>query len=215
MTERRRFFPARPVQQVPGQTVGLQGRLRPVAAPAPAVQAEGGDVGDVVCTGWLVPWLCAATSEQIGVDVLVDGTTEIYGDITDPVTGISYTALESSLWAGTPVLLDELDRARPIPGAGFLCTELQIETTYNRPYPGRHFMALAPGGNWEAEWDSATTDPLVAASGHTVIVAGGTLVVVVQDTDTSIDQTETLTASAYAGDTLIAQLILRTNRVAY
>ena len=208
MTERRRFFPARPVQQVPGQTVDLQVRLRPTAASAAAAAAE------VVCTGWLVPWLCAATPELIAVDVLPDGTTEIHGIYYDPETGIDYGGLESSVWVGAPVALDGTGRARPIPGDGFVCTELQINTTYYTTYPGRHFMALAPGGTWQAEWDSATTDPLVAASGHRAIVAGSTLAVEALDTETGDDTIETLTATAYSGTTQVAQLVLRTHRIA-
>lgn len=53
MTERRRFFPARPVQQVPGRTVDMTGRLKPVPeVPAPA--ATGGGGGDVVGVAWLL-----------------------------------------------------------------------------------------------------------------------------------------------------------------
>lgn len=208
MTERRRFFPARPVQQVPGQTVDLQVRLRPTAAPAPAAAA------DVVCTGWLVPWLCAATPELIAVDVLPDGTTEIHGIYYDPDISMDYGSLEGSIWVGTPVLLDGTGRARPIPGDGFACTELQVNTTGYLPYPGRHFMALAPGGTWQAEWDSAPTDPLVAASGHRVTLAGSTLAVALLDTDTGSDAIETLTARAYSGTTQVAQLVLRARRMA-
>lgn len=208
MTERRRFFAGKSVQQVPGQTVGLTVRLRPTAAPAAAA------VADVVCTGWLVPWLCAATPELFAVDVLPDGTTEIHGIYYDPESGIDYGGLESSVWVGTPVALDGTGRARPIPGDGFACTELQINTTYYTTYRGRHFMALAPGGTWQAEWDSATTDPLVAASGHRAILAGSTLAVAALDTDTGYEAIETLTARAYSGTTLLQQLVLRTRRIA-
>jgi len=209
MTERRRFFPARPTQQVPGNTVALQLRMRPQAAAVAAPAAQGG----ASCTGWLVPQLWSAAESMLGVSTLPDGRAEIIGLYDEP-TGADYTGLETSLWSGTPVLRDSLGRARPIPGDGFLCDELQINTTEYLPFPGRQFLALAPGCTWTAAWDSAGADPLVAASGHAATLGAGVLLVDIVSTDTSTSLAETLTASATAGTTLVAQLVLRTRRIA-
>lgn len=198
MTERRRFFPARPVQQVPGQTVGLQGRLRPVAAPAPVAQAAGGDVGDVACTGWLAPWLCGA--EFLSVDVLPGGETEITGP---------WQGMEVSLWQGTPLLLDEAGFARPVPGGDFVCTEIQINSSLDADYREGGVMAVAPGGVWEFEWDAPSGDPANSVGGRSVIVAGDVLAVVIPVTSSSSEDIETLTARAFAGDALVMELVLR------
>jgi hypothetical protein len=60
MTERRRFFPAVPTQQVPGRTVELQLQLRAqpvVVAPAPADDGGGGGGGEGIGPALLIePW---------------------------------------------------------------------------------------------------------------------------------------------------------------
>ena len=197
MTERRRFFPARPVQQVPGQTVGLQVRLRPVAAPAPVAQAAGGDAGDVACTGWLAPWLCGAETLTVETD---GGVTEIFGP---------YRGMASSLWQGTPLVFDEGEFPRPIPGGDFVCTEMDINSSVDAGYLGGSLMAVCTGGAvWEFEWSTPSVYPATSMGGRKVIVAAGVLVVDIPITTTESVTPETLTASAYADGELVMQLVL-------
>ena len=213
MTQRRTFFAARPVQQVPGNTVQLLARLRPQAMGAVGVAAAPAGPGASACSGWLLPLLCATDESMLNVSVQPDGRTEMHGLYDEP-TGADYTSLEASLWTGVPLLLDSLGRARPIPGDGFICDELQLNTTDYLPFPGRQLLAMAPGCIWTVAWDSAVSDPLTAASGHKATVAAGVLYVGLLSTDTSTSLTETLTATANAGTTQVARLVLRTRRIA-
>ena len=49
---RRRFFPATPVQQVPGRTVELEVQLRPAAPPAPPAAEEGCNCDVAYALAW-------------------------------------------------------------------------------------------------------------------------------------------------------------------
>jgi hypothetical protein len=195
--------------------LGLTLRMQRLVAPAPVASSGGGEVpsGDVVCTGWLVPELAAAPEVALTVTDLGDNRTEIFSEYYDEDTGIDYMGLKSSIWVGVPIAVDGLERARPVPTPGFVCEELTIETTYYKPFPGRCFMALAPGGTWTVEWDSAPGDPGVAASGHRAVAYGGTLVVETKNTDTGSTAVETLTARAFSGSDQIAVLLLTTHRI--
>lgn len=212
MTVRRRFFPSRPVQQLPGQSVELALQLRPAASSSVAAPSatDPGTVG-ARCTGWLVPRLCGAPASALAVSTLPDGRIEIHGDsYYADVDETNYGSLLGSVWSGTPPTLDVLGRARPIPGDDFACVELDIETTSNLPFPGRHFMALVPGGTWSVEWEIPSEDPLESTSGHRVTVVGGTLFVVAQDTDGSVNAVDVLTAKAFAGAGVqVAELVFR------
>jgi hypothetical protein len=203
------------VQRSPnlGLTLRMQ-RLPQATAPT---AGGGGETptGDVACTGWLVPRLCWAPPEALVVSALPDGRTEIHGDFYDEAAELNYGSFLGSVWSGIPVALDGLGRPRPIPGPEFLCVELEIETTYYLPYPGREFMALVPGGSWTVEWDSSTADPLVAASGHRAHVAGGTLALEILNTDGSRDDLDTLTARAFSGTVQIAELVFRARRFGF
>ena len=212
MTLRRRFFPTTPAQTLPGNTVELELQLRrqPVGV-APVAAAPTG----VACTGWLAPWLCAAPHEALVVEPLPDGRTAITGTYFDDDLGTDFGGLEASVWDGTPAALDVLGRARPVPSEGFVCVDLQINTTGYTPFPGRHFTALVPGGEWLVAWDAPSVgDPLVSASGHRAIVVGGTLVVAAADTDTGTNAIEVLTANALTGGTVVKQLFFRARRIA-
>lgn len=218
-TLRRRFFPSTPVQTVPGNTVALEVQLRPGAAPAPAPGPVAAPV-QAMCTGWLAPWLAVVPPDFLAVEVLPDGRTAMHGGYSDEV---DYSSWLASLWEGTPPLLDELTRARPIPDASFICTELEIETSYYKPFPGRHFMAQVPvtGGTWEIAWDAPNPDepgdPTLSANGHRAIVTSGTLVLALLDTGGDFDAVDTLTARAYAspGGPLVKELTFRARRVAF
>lgn len=220
-TLRRRFFPSTPVQAAPAGRVALEVQLRrapAAAAPAPATEAPVEPV-ESAATGWLVPMLAAAPAVALAVDVLEEGLTQIYGDYYDEITEVDYTGLMVSLWRGTPAALDGDGRARPVPGPGFVCTELVIDTTYYKAFPGRHFTALAPGGAWEWGWDTPNAeDPEnveLSASGHRAFAVGGTLVVAALDTGGDTENVETLTARAYVGGEQVQELIFRAYRYAF
>ncbi|RYF79774.1 MAG: hypothetical protein EOO29_16100 [Comamonadaceae bacterium] len=204
--------------------LGLTLRMQRTTAPAPAPTTGGGTTptGGVMCSGWLVPWLCQAPEAFLSVEDAPGGGFNIWGSDYDSESDIDYGALMSSLWVGTPAQLDGSGRPRPIPsmgpipGSGFACLRMQVNTTYTSPFPGRLFMALAaPGGTWSAAWEDAPSDPLVSASGHRAQVVGGTLSVHLMDTDGSINASEVLVATAYDGDTQIAQLLLTAVRMAF
>ena len=111
MTERRRFFPARSVQQVPGQTVDLQVRLRPAAAPAAApAPSGGGSGGDGVGPALLVePWDYTAHRDIVNRTYddwrVVAGDVEISGELAQPFRAVYVGGSSDIDWAW------ELDRS--------------------------------------------------------------------------------------------------------
>ena len=167
------------------------------------------------CTGWLVPWLAAAPAEYLDVVALPDGRTDVLGNGTDEAD-IYYTPLRSSVWSGVPAALDGLGRARPVPASGFFCQEIEIDTTYIYQFPGRHVIAMAPGGSWLAAWDNPSVpDPMVSALGHRLEVVGDTLLVVLANTDVTAASMDTLTATASMPGGEETQLILRARASAF
>lgn len=209
---RRRFFPSSPAQALPGRTVELEMQLpkaaaQQAAAPAPVAVGK--------CTGWLVPWLAAAPAEYLDVVALPDGRTDVLGNGVDGA-GLDYTPLRSSVWSGVPAALDGLGRARPVPASGFFCQEIEIDTTYFYQFPGRHVIAMAPGGSWLAAWDNPSVpDPLVSVLGHRLEVVGDTLLVVLASTDGTAASMDTLTATASMPGGEETQLILRARASAF
>lgn len=176
-------------------------QLPKAAAPAPVAVGK--------CTGWLVPWLAAAPAEYLDVVALPDGRTDVLGNGVDGA-GLDYTPLRSSVWSGVPAALDSFGRARPVPASGFFCQEIEIDTTYFYQFPGRHVIALAPGGSWLAAWDNPSVpDPLVSVLGHRLEVVGDTLLVVLASTEFAQGNMDTLTATASMPGGEETQLILR------
>lgn len=103
----------------------------------------------------------------------------------------------------------------PVPGPGFHCVELQIETTYYHDWPGRTYFGVIQGtamadAHWEFEWDFiAGGNPAESRQGHLVAAYGNVLHLRAAATDTSSSLTDTLTARAYVGGVQVGQLIFR------
>lgn len=208
MAPRRRFFPSTKVQTVPGRTVELEMQLRPVAkaaAPAAAAPSTPPGDGEIFGVGWLGGILDAGTS--IRSELLPDGRW----DIRD----YDGWRLESSIWEGTPVVVDPDLVVHPVPGPGFHCVELQVETTYYHDWPGRTYFGVIQGtamadAHWEFEWDFiAGGNPAESRQGHLVAAYGNVLHLRAAATDTSSSLTDTLTAWAYVGGVQVGQLIFR------
>jgi len=205
MLQRRRFFPATPVQHVPGKTVALELQLkRGEKAKVQAPPASG--AGEVFGVGWLTPtleddnWVYTSTQLEDGRYRIV----ELYGG-----------GLEDSIWEGVPVSSSAEHVARPISGPGFHCTELQVDTSYFLYWPGLTYFGVIEGSGlsdarWEFEWDFPSgVDPTVSRRGHIVAAYGNILQVRVSATDGSMDEIDTLTARAFSGGKQVGQLIFR------
>ena len=209
---RRRFFPSSPAQSIPGRMVELEMQLQKAAVQQVAAAAP---VAAGACTGWLVPWLAVAPYEYLDVVALPDGRTDVFGNGSDS-DGLDYTPLRASVWSGMPASLDGMGRARAVPASGFICQEIEIDTTYFYQFPGRHVIAMAPGGSWLAAWDNPSeADPLVSAIGHRFEVVGDTLLVLLLSTDGSAAGVDTLTATALMPNGQETQLILKARASAF
>lgn len=204
MLQRRRFFPATPVQHVPGKTVALELQLkRGEKAQVQAPQASG--AGEVFGVGWLTPtleednWTFTSTQLEDGRYRIVDA----FG-----------SGLEDSIWEGVPVSTGEWV-ARPISGPGFHCTELQVDTSYFLYWPGLTYFGVIEGSGlsdarWEFEWDfPSEADPAVSRRGHLAVAYGNILQIRATPTDGSMDEIDTLTARAFSGGSQVGQLIFR------
>lgn len=217
MTTRRRFFPTAKVQHVPGQTVELEMQLRPVASEADPA-AISGATAQWGCTGWMCDSLLVAEPEGLMVSALPGGDTLIEGGELEGV--LDYRALRYSLWKGTPAAFDYLGNARPWPGPEFLCTELQIDTTYFYEWPGHVFTAALTGdAQWVVAWDNPfIEDPEYSSeSYHRAHVLGSVLRVVTNPTDGSISLTETLSAKAVSISTgeVLLEMTFEARRVGF
>lgn len=203
---RRRFFPSSPAQSIPGRTVELEMQLQKAAVQPVAAEAP---VAAGACTGWIVPWLAVAPADYLDVVAQPDGRTDVFGNGIGAMD-VDYRPLISSVWRGVPAALDLLGRAVPAPALGFFCQEIDISTFYEYQFPGRYFMAMAPGGSWQASWDRPYDVGSPASSmGHRFEISGEALVVILSSTaggDGS--DVDVLTATALMPDGQETQLIL-------
>lgn len=207
MAPRRRFFPATAVQTVPGRTVELEMQLRPVvkaAAPAPAPPPVSGD-DEIFGVGWLAPTLDEGPEPNLWSELLPDGRYLIKNS--------DAWAFEASIWEGVPVFVDADFVVHPVPGPEFHCVELQVDTTYGLPWPGRTFFGVIQGTtmtnvSWEYEWDFVSSGPDVSRLGHQVVTYGNVLHLICQATG-STEKTDTLTARAFSSGVQVGQLIFR------
>ena len=184
MTERRRFFPARSVQQVPGRTVDLSMRLQrvPVApAVAPAAAPVPGDPQPPVWVGWFDGADEPATEIQLEtyVDTLgfphgrfvvgpalahVAGGVDVQWDVTFVPT--LWNSGGSVIWEGAA-----LESTLPL-----------IVELGDSPVPPTRSITLPTFGDaepsmyWPHEWRGYSNydtvyEPLMVAAGNTLSVA--------------------------------------------
>ena len=205
MEPRRRFFPAKTVQTVPGRTVELEMQLRslsePVAAPAPS--APPGET-DLLGAGWLLPTL-ADHVPLLSYELLPDGRHSL----KDPEDW----GLLNSIWAGEPVFEEE-GIPRPIPGPGFQCVEVSVMTNHFVAWPGFTYFGVLQATTstdvyWELEWSHPSLhDPLESDWGNKVQAYGNVVQVQLMRNATGMSAEELLTARAFSGGVQVAELRL-------
>lgn len=201
MSERRRFFPATPVQRVPGRTVELEMQLRPEAPVPPAV--------GVPAATWLPGRF--TTMWQNG------GSPEISAE-ADGRTRIHFWVRHQTWWVGEPMLVGGVPA--PLPTPAWRCVQVDME-------PGRAESALygvlwdAPAGaEWVLAWDSpadpAPDLPLlqgwqVSSLGDRARVDQALVTVVFVEDGGNIGEAQ-LVARAMLGDTVLGELVLNVTR---
>lgn len=205
MTQRRRFFPSRPVQQIPGRTVELAVQLSPQGQTATADSGSGSGGGsssepDVIGAGWLM----SLAGGDSGMEEMEDGRWLIDGT-SDMLT-------RRSIWEGVPDL-NSYDMG--IEGPGFRCVEIEMG---HPPWETAALVGVLQGRNlpqarWEIAWDRPSSDdPSKSEAGHQALTAGNMVWMRFQVWDGESDWgTESLTATAYCGDQQVATLKLSLN----
>lgn len=212
--ERRRFFPSRRVQTVPGRSVELEMQLRPGAAapepvtrppappeppapPPPPPPAEGCGC-EVHGAGWLVSGV-GGLSEQ-----LPNGQTRFY----------SQWGANESRWTGTPAHYDADGNPLPIPAEQFHCH--YVKADYSSAELGLHAVlqgrALADA-HWTFQWQGGALGEPVAPGYYGGVLRVNTWGNVLQVIGSGIshDGTERivgLTAWAHCGGQQVAELTL-------
>jgi hypothetical protein len=211
MASRRRFFPSRPVQQVPGRTVELEMLLRrgPAAA-APVSGAGGGDgEGQINGVGWFSP--------------IFDGWWEWEWEELPGGRWLAYAGGDAieSIWEG-----DRAGMASPAPTAVFRCMEITARANLVENVSTTH-VGVVQGSSmtdvrWEAAWDAPSVgDPTVSAGiGNRFRTWGNVIVVEQLNTGGSggpggTDWTETLTATAFSGGEAVGTLVINCFHPAY
>ena len=196
MASRRRFFPSRPVQQVPGRTVELEMQLRPVAtAPAPAAAPAPANVT------WL-PHQSLWDGVGRETDFLGDGQWDINNG----------RGIPRSIWEGVPGNLDDV---RPELSAEFRCIEIEVVTSYwielgrDLEYFGVIQGATLADARWDFEWNEPHLEnPAYSKRLHRAEVFGNVVRVLLTPTDGGPESRETLTARAYSGGAQVGELKL-------
>ena len=206
MSERRRFFPATPVQRVPGRTVELEMQLRPEAPVAPAqAPAEPPPAGgcELFGVGWFIDTSTIGWNHSVSVlsETLADGRTHFWDD--------GFKA-QHMYWQGSPEHVGGW--GRPIPEPGFHCTELRLW----RAGPGfpMVFYGMLQGASmtavrWELSWDAPMAEnPGVSEFGDFAYTWGNVLCVqLVEDGGGGLPAVE-LTATAFCAEQAVGTLIL-------
>ena len=199
---RRRFFPATPVQTVPGRAVELEMHLRPEPVQTPAADAppdSGGNEPDVIGAGWLM----SLAGGDSGMGQMEDGRWYIYGH-----TNSMY---RRSVWEGEPDVHE--DEVVGIDGPDFRCVEMWMDQPR---YSAAALVGVLQGRNlpdahWEIEWDRPDgSDPSKSQAGHWARTAGNMVWVQFQPVDYEDEsvRTENLFATAYCGSQQVAALLL-------
>ena len=200
MSERRRFFPATPVQQVPGRTVELEMQLRP-ELPVVVTAAPVGPVCDVIGATWLLSM--SGLSEDAGWNELPDG-----GGFER--TGYSSGWSSTSVWRGTPGSPDA--QGPYLEGPSFRCTFLSLMAgEWNWPpvivgvLQGRSLCDV----HWTLSWSHAGVMPGQSLNGLRAVTEGNMIWAYLYPQTAPVHfENETLTARAFCGDAQVGELIL-------
>lgn len=193
MTQRRRFFPAAPVQGAPGRTVEMEVLLK--AAPQAPVAV------DLFGAGWL-----SAVFTEYGEwawEQQPDGRWRVTNPHMD------------AFFVGTPA--PAMIGSQPIPGPDLICAELELNaSTQARLHFGVVQGVSMANVRWVATWDQpSATDPAESAVGHRFSTWGNVIAVYQYPDGAGMSATETLTATAYCAGEVVGACILRIIHEAY
>ena len=210
MSERRRFFPATPVQRVPGRTVELEMQLRPEApvlapaAPPPLPPAVG-----VPAATWLPGRF--TTIWQNG------GSPEISAE-ADGRTRIHFWGEYQTWWVGEPMLVGGVPA--PLPTPAWRCVQVDMEPGWGESALYGVLWDAPAGAEWVLAWDSpadpAPDLPLlqgwqVSSLGDRARVDQALVTVVFVEGSGSSGEAQ-LVARAMLGDTVLGELVLNVTR---
>ena len=191
--QRRRFFPARPVQQVPGRSVELAVQVRkdgaaPAPAPAPAPVA-GGAVSWVAPSPLIPEWATTTPTAMDGepgrwmvsladmVDLLFEGEVLPWPTVEFPEVdpGVGY---RGEPWWG------EYGQQLPptIPSGSWRCTRISYGASRHNEYgymyyAGAYFGPGAERVQWELAWSSPGTVPGSSSDGSMAVPYGAAIYV--------------------------------------
>ncbi|MDO5623779.1 MAG: hypothetical protein Q4G71_03730 [Pseudomonadota bacterium] len=199
MSGRRRFFPATPVQQVPGRTVALEMQLRPEAPePVPAY-------GPVHGASWMLSSFASEmfwSPEDVQLEPLDDGRFRV----SHP-WGWEFL---HTIWEGTPPRPD--GPLLGVPGRRWRCVDAVCRSS------GSVYFGVLLGDStdvrWTLEWDMpADAPPALAADGWVVSAHGDRAradeaVVTVRLAGNEVSSGGSLSARAWRGGNPLAELRL-------
>lgn len=229
MTERRRFFPATPVQQVPGRTVELGTQLHPVAAAQASAASPGPGPGPEPGAGMDATWLLPVGGpSETAYDYLVEEAPGewYFANSTEPPDASFQAWLRGQPFAVYQVydwdLEGPVDRPVPMVGPGFVCHTYR-RMAYDAPY-GVYATALGTAAGavqWQMRWDEGPVFSTFGtdASGFCRAWANGNLVTAHYRPPVPFDwdahwawDGALLTARAFLGDQLVRELTLGWNK---
>ena len=202
MSERRRFFPATPVQRVPGRTVELEMQLRP-EAPAPLPPAVG-----VPAATWLPGRFTAMWQNRDPPEISAEA---------DGRTRIHFWGYQT-WWVGEPMLVGGVPA--PLPTPAWRCVQVDMEIGWGESALYGVLWDAPAGAEWVLAWDSpadpAPDLPLlqgwqVSSLGDRARVDQALVTVVFVEGDGSSGEAQ-LVARAMLGDTVLGELVLNFTR---
>ena len=227
MSERRRFFPATPVQRVPGRTVELEMQLRPeapvAAAPLPAPS------GGCECAGVVATWLGVPPpgAGDLIVEAIGENATRVrqWGWRWDPQAGESYEAditeyIYFGDWSDVPIEYEGTPGARPAPDLMVAGVVHDIKFDSNilgewevPPFRAAIFGQALCEPSWTFEWSAPSPDdPAYSAAGDRA-QARGTVLLLSIDPWAESNATVTLTAQARCAGQTVATLTFEVRHI--
>ncbi len=192
---RRRFFPARAVQQVPGETVEFGVQLRKQGAVAAVKACE--------CEVLGVAWFGTLTSA--GADLSTSP------DDDDPALVVAHDWLPS--WAADLTTKwvrpegDDPDRLPP-EGPGTRCVAVRTDASERAALFGAIIGAQLGAVRWVLRWDNPGDTPARSGRGQEAVVAGNGLWIAITGGLPDGPPTETLTATATCNGSHVGTLTL-------